>query len=284
MMVSLIAWQFEPGVWLSAALSLGCYGWLYRRSAADRGRAPWPAWQAASFGIGVIVILLALESPLDALADGLFWAHMAQHMLLLAVAPPLLVLGLPARAVLRAIPRSARRSIVRPLARSRSFHRAGSLLFHPLTVLLTFNGSLIFWHLPPIYTAATTQPALHVLEHASYLLSGLLLWWLIVEPLRVWPKDADLSKIVFVIVAHLPMLLLGQVFLAFASLPLYGRQTAAETAWGLTALTDQRLGGAMMVSLDMLITFGVVSVLFGRYLARLERRQRWREQAGDFSS
>lgn len=274
MTLPLGAWQFEPTVWLAAVLSLIAYGLLYRRSAPDRRRAPWSPWQVAAFVAGVAVATLALESPLDALADGIFWAHMLQHMLLLVVAPPLLVFGLPPIALLRATPRALRRAVVRPLARSRVLHRGGAFLLHPLTAAIAFNGVLIVWHLPSLYRAAVRRPPLHAAEHACYLAAGLLLWWLIVEPRRVWPPDADLPKIVYVVVAHLPMLLLGQVFLAFAAAPLYGGQTALEAAWGLSALTDQRVGGAIMVGMDILIAFTTISILFGRYLARLEHRQR----------
>ncbi|HEY8743866.1 MAG TPA: cytochrome c oxidase assembly protein, partial [Chloroflexota bacterium] len=82
---------------------------------------------------------------------------------------------------------------------------------------------------------------MHVLEHGSFLTVGCLLWWLIVEPLRAWPRGASLSKIVFVICCHVPMLLLGQFFLAFAASPLNAFSPAGEAAWGLTPLTDQRL-------------------------------------------
>lgn len=268
------AWQFNPPAIVSSALTLFVYAWLYQRSRRDQARVPWPGWQVASFVAGVLVSLLALISPLESLADAVFAAHMLQHMLLLVVAPPLLVMGLPVKAVLRAMPRRIRRRIIRPLARSWFLHRVGRFLFHPVSVFCVFNGVLGLWHVPAIYTAARQAEPLHIVEHASFLLAGCLLWWLIVEPLRAWPKGADLTKIVFVTSCHLPMLLLGQLFLAFAGMPLYAFGAACEADWGLTPLSDQRLGGGIMFGLDMLITFATVSSLFGRYLAGLERRQR----------
>lgn len=273
MTATLPAWQVEPSVVLPAAVAAATYLYLYRRGAVDRPRTPWPLWRPALFLAGVSTVVLTLESPLDGLAETLFAAHMLQHMLLLVVAPPLLLLGLPARALLRALPRTLRRNVVRPLARNGAMHRAGQLLFHPLTVFCLFNGLLGFWHLPPVFAAAEHGPTWHALEHGTYLLAGCLLWWLIVEPLRVWPKSTDLSKMLFIIACHLPMLLLGQLFLAFATRPLYPFASTAAVSWGLTPLTDQRLGGAIMFGLDMLITFATVSTLFGRYLARLEREQ-----------
>jgi putative membrane protein len=274
MMPSLPGWQVAPLPVIGAIGSLVAYLWLYRRSKGDRPRATWSAWQVASFCAGAMVVLLALISPLDGLADILFGAHMLQHMVLLVVAPPLLMLGLPARAILRTFPRPVRRLVVRPLARSRPLHRVAGVLFNPVTVFCLFNGVLGFWHVPAVFVAAQETESLHVLEHLSFLLAGCVLWWLIVEPLRVWPRGAELSKIVFVIACHLPMLLLGQLFLAFTSLPLYASSAAGETAWGLTPLSDQRLGGGIMFGLDMVITFTTISVLFGRYLSGLERRQR----------
>ncbi len=273
MLPSLPAWQFEPPVFAGVALSLLVYLWLWRRSAGNRYRAPWPRLRTASFLGGELVVLLGLLSPLDGLASFLFVAHMLQHMLLLVVAPPLLLLGLPVRAILRAFPRPVRHLVIRPLARGRWLHRVGVLLFQPVSVFVLFNGVLGFWHVPAIYALATHTESVHVLEHLSFLFAGCLLWWLIVEPLRVWPRGAALSKIIFVALCHLPMLLLGQFFLAFAAVPLYVFNQAGEAAWGLTPLTDQRLGGGIMFGMDMLVTFTTVSVLFGHHLAALERRQ-----------
>jgi putative membrane protein len=270
---SLPAWQFDPLTLLGAALLLLAYVLLYRRGATDRPRTPWPAWRAAVFSGGVLIVLLALLSPLDGLAGVLFWAHMLQHMALLVLAPPLLLLGLPVQALLRAVPHGFRRRVLRPLARNRTLHHVGAWLVQPVTVFCLFNGVLGLWHVPSVFAAADQTPALHLLEHGSFLAVGCLLWWLIVEPLRVWPSGAGLSKIVFVIGCHVPMLLLGQFFLAFAAIPLYAFRPAAEAAWGLTPLTDQRFGGGIMFGLDMLITFTSVSVLFSRYLARVEQRQ-----------
>ena len=268
------SWQVDPSVSGPALMALVLYAWLYRRGARDRPRTPWPAWRAAAYVAGTLVVLLALQSPLDALADDLFWAHMLQHMLLLVVAPPLLVLGLPARALLRAAPPAARRRLIRPLARNRRLHRLGGLLLHPLTVFLLFNGILGLWHVPAVYAAALARPGLHILEHASFLAVGCLLWWSIVEPLRVWPADAGLAKLAFVVGCHLPMLLLGQLFLAFTAIPLYHPTgPGGLAAGGLTPVDDQRLGGGIMFGLDMLITFSTVSILFGRLLSGLERRQ-----------
>ena len=267
------SWQLDPPAVGGAALSLFLYLWLRQRSAADRGRAAWPAWRTACFLSGVAVALLTLLSPLDGLSGVLFVAHMLQHMLLMAVLPPLLLLGLPAKAILRSLPRPFRRHVIRPLARHRLLHHSGRLLLHPITVFCLFNSVLGFWHVPVVYRAAEDSALLHVLEHLSFLAAGCLLWWLIIEPLRVWPRGAELRKIVFVAGCHLPMLLLGQYFLAFAALPLYAFNAVGEAAWSLTPLTDQRLGGGVMFGLDMLITFATVSILFGRYLARLEQRQ-----------
>lgn len=265
----------DPVTAALALLVLAAYLALYRRSRADQ-RAKWPAWQVCLFSAGVLIAASALQPPLDSLADDWFWAHMTQHMLLLSVAPPLLMLGLPAKALLRAAPSSLRRQVIRPLARARTLHRIGAFLVHPLTVFTIFNGVLLGWHVPAIFAAAEDLPPLHYLEHTSYFAAGCLLWWVIVEPLRAWPKDGELSKIVFVALCHLPMLLLGQLLLAFTSVVLYHPEVA-PAAGALSPLSDQRLGGAIMFGLDMLITFATVSVLFGRFLAALEARQREQE-------
>ncbi|MCL4508070.1 MAG: cytochrome c oxidase assembly protein [Chloroflexi bacterium] len=262
----------DPSIFLPIVAAALAYAALYHRSQAD-SRVLWPLPAVFSFALGILVLVLALLWPLDTLADQYFWAHMLQHMLLLMGAPPLLLLGLPVPALLRSLPRTWRRNAIRPLARNRLFHRVMQLLLHPITIFAVFNLVVGFWHVPWIFAAASDVLPLHIAEHASYLGAGLLLWWAIVEPLRVWPRGAELAKIVFLVLCHLPMLVLGQFFLAFSSRPLYPDDSTALAQLGISPLTDQRIGGGIMFGFDMLVTLTAVSVLFGHLLREIERRQ-----------
>jgi cytochrome c oxidase assembly factor CtaG len=274
-------WTFEPTIALPLFLTLALYLWLYARGAQDRVRGPWPVWQVVSFTAGLAAALCALLSPLDGYADTYFWAHMTQHMTLLIIAPPLITLGLPVRGLLRATPRLLRTAIVRPLARNWVRREAGRLLLHPITVFVLFNANLGLWHIPRVFLAAQSSEVLHSVEHVTYLAAGMLLWWLLVEPVRLWPRDAELPKIAFLVATHLPMLLLGQLLFAFTNVPLYSTPDSQLLGASYDALSDQRLGGGIMFGLDMAVTFGTVSVLFGRYLATQERRQRALERQQD---
>lgn len=250
------------------------YAILYRRSLSDQ-RAPWPITAVSAFTAGLITVFAALIWPLDSLTDTFFWAHMLQHMILLLITPPLLLLGLPVPALLRTLPGGVRRHIIKPLAKQRLVHQLGYFLANPLTVFVLFNSCIGFWHIPIFFIAATETVPLHIAEHLSFLIVGLLFWWMIIEPLPVWPRDAALAKMVFLVVCHLPMLFLGQ-FLLFAPIPLYAA-AYATTPHALPLLADQRLGGAIMVGIDFAVAFIVISILFARYLQMLEERQRARE-------
>lgn len=259
-------------------ITIVLYATLYRRSLSD-SRALWPITAVSFFTAGLITAFAALIWPLDPLTDELFWAHMLQHMILLLITPPLLLLGLPVPALLRTLPGSVRQHVIKPLARKRLLHQLSYLLTHPLAVFILFNSCVGFWHIPVFFAAAATTLPLHIIEHLSYLAAGLLFWWMIIEPLPVWPRDTTLAKMIFLVLCHIPMLLLGQLLL-FAPVPLYA---AAYTTphRSLPLLADQRVGGAIMVGIDFTVAFIAISVLFARYLQILEERQRSREALTD---
>src|SRR6185503_474153 len=157
-------------------------GWRgYRRRLPER----FAARQLTAFLAGLACLCIAIASPLDEAADTKLSAHMMQHILLLTVAPALLLLGDPLLPLLCGLPDSLRRSLVAPLLRWRSLRDAAHALAHPLAAL--FLSSVIFWswHVPALYQLALRVPAIHVVEHASFVAGGLLFWYPVVQP---WPS------------------------------------------------------------------------------------------------
>ncbi len=137
-----------------------------------RGMGPARAadpWRTAAFVGGLAAIVIALGSPLDDLADRLFWAHMVQHVLLIAVAPPLLALARPWMRMWRGFPIAYRRSVAGALMKRRwaPLRRATALVGAPLVAWLIFNVSFCAWHLPVLYDAALRSPPVHALEHLT---------------------------------------------------------------------------------------------------------------------
>jgi cytochrome c oxidase assembly factor CtaG len=154
------AWSFAPAIVvpLGAALALYALGWRARR--VDRGNVA-PPWRAACFVAGWIVLAAALVSPLCRMAATLVSAHMVQHVLLVAVAPPLLLLGAPL-AVLGALWK--RRAPAAPPTPG------------PLSALLLYGAAIWLWHFPPVYSAVLQDAALHVFAYAALIVASLAFW------------------------------------------------------------------------------------------------------------
>jgi putative membrane protein len=238
------SWTFAPAVIAGLALGACLYARgvraLWRRSAPGRGVA---RWRVACFAGGSLAIALALLSPIDALGSALFAAHMTQHMLLVVVAAPLLLLGDIETAVLWSLPLSARRGLGRwwRHARLRALWRVLRL---PLVAWTLHIGALWLWHLPSFYDAALRSEALHVVEHASFFLTALLFWYPIVEPRRSRRVAVGVATL-YLFAAGLQCTLLG-AFITFARHPWYAAHYGTTAAWGLSPLEDQQLAGMIM--------------------------------------
>src|SRR6202034_579914 len=138
-------------------------------------------WREAAFTLGLVMIVLALESPLDVYADRLFWVHMCQHVLLLTVAPPLILLGRPWPRMWLGLPLQLRTTNGRKLAKAR--WTAGlRALARRWPAWLLFNATLIGWHIPGAYDLTLRSQTVHDLEHAMFFFTGLLFWAYVIEP------------------------------------------------------------------------------------------------------
>jgi putative membrane protein len=196
-----------------------------------------PLSQLAAFALGWLVLVLALFGPLDALAQRSLAGHMVQHMLLIAVVPPLLVAGAPVAAMLRALPARAR---IAPAALYAAIERA--LVSRPLTAALVHGATLWLWHLPGPYQAAAASPALHHLEHATLLLGAVWFWATLLAPARRGAGAFGGAVIAALLtVMHTGML---GALLTFAPQPLYPDHPSTLAA--LSPVEDQQLAGLIM--------------------------------------
>lgn len=219
-------------------IALGCAAFAY----GLRVRALWrhprdarrlPAWRAACFGLALSALGAALVGPLDALAATSFSMHMVQHMLIMAVAAPLLALGAPMAPLLRGSPPVVRRWLLgRAAALTRPFV---AFLLHGLTVW--------FWHAPGPYEAALASEPVHVLEHGSFLFTALLFWYSLLHAGRNAAAHHGAGAF-WSLATVMHSGLLGAL-LTFATTPLYpSYRHAAPFGW--TALEDQQLAGLVM--------------------------------------
>jgi cytochrome c oxidase assembly factor CtaG len=207
-------------------------------------------WRAASFYAGLLVILAALASPIDTLAEKLFWVHMTQHVMLLTIAAPLIVLGAPWNSIWRPLPLGVRRTLAKTVSRSAwwaPLRALAGLLGRPLPAWIAFNVNLVAWHVPAAYDLAVRDRAIHDLEHVTFLVFGVLLW---AQVLDSPPLRARLSAIrrVYYIVATAIVGWIVALVLVFAASPLYPAYAhLAHRPGGISALTDQQLAGGVML-------------------------------------
>jgi putative membrane protein len=240
-----------PLEWLGRGISiagLAAAGWAYtagwhhyRRRLSARFTGP----QLAAFLGGLACLGVAIASPLDEAADEWLSAHMVQHILLLTIAPGLLLLGQPLLPLLRGLPGRLRRSLVAPFFRQPWLRAAARALVHPLTALLV--GSAIFWvwHLPAPYQLALRMPAIHLVEHASFLVGGLLFWYPVVQPWPSRPRWPSGAMIPYLLVADVQNTVLAAV-LTFSDRVLYPFYEFHSPGREAAALNDQVLAGVIM--------------------------------------
>lgn len=238
-------WNLDPLVLANLALLSGAYTLGRRRM---RGRAEPPRGvtgvQAAAFYAGIAVLVVALVSPLDVLADQLGWVHMTQHMLLMMLAAPLLLLGAPGLVLRWALPAAWRRPLLRgvqkaPLAASTTY-----ALWHPGLVWALYAAVLWVWHYPPLYGAALRQPWLHDLQHLAFVIAALLFWRVALDPLSRRRLD-PLQGCLYLFTTSLHATALG-VLMTLVAEPWYREYRTTTAPWGLTPLEDQQLAGLIM--------------------------------------
>lgn len=228
-----------PSILVFAALYAAGVRRVWARSGTGHGvsRA-----EVAWFYAGIIVLLIALCSPLDAVADTLFSAHMLQHVLLIAVAAPLAILGAPLIPFIWCLPHDARVRAGR-VWNAAGLRRCAALLVLPFPAWLLHTIALWCWHLPGPYDAALASAPIHALEHFCFYSTALLVWWVALKPLR---GHGGIAAALFVLVGTMAQSgVLGAV-LTFSATPWYHMQSAGAALWNLTPLEDQQLAGLIM--------------------------------------
>jgi cytochrome c oxidase assembly factor CtaG len=266
-LAGLYTWTLSPPVLATIALAGGVYGWRLRglRGAA-RPHARRDTLRALSFAAGLLVLFLALASPIDRLGEErLFTMHMVQHLLLADLAPILLLLGLS-------------RAMLRPAVRRlRSVEEALGPLTHPAVALAAYVGLMWLWHVPALYDLAVEHAWAHVLEHASFLTAGIAFWWFLIEPVPPRQRLRGPWPLAYLSAAKLLMGALG-VVLAFAPDVGYDAYADAPRTWGLSPLEDLNVGGVVMMVEQSLVLVVAFAIFFMRMLERAEAEQQRRER------
>lgn len=254
------AWLGEPFV----ALAVIVIAAVYLRG---RQRVPRRPRRDAAFLGGLGAVAFAVASPLDHLSTELASAHMAQHLLLIALGAPLLVVARPFATLARGAPRavalitSARRRIALTRRRTRA-------LLHPGGVAVAYVGVLWAWHSPALYDAAVRNPWIHGIEHALFLGAAVLLWRALAAP--VLPAG---GRVLLLFAVTMQGVVLA-VLLVFANVPWYDAYVGTTAAWGLDRLTDQQLAGALMWVPGGAVYVGAALLVVAAWLRDVDRRHR----------
>jgi putative membrane protein len=261
------SWTFSPGVIIALVCYLGVYVARWRQCRVEDEPHPPSVWRLLSFCGGILVIAIALLSPVDKLGEQILAMHMVQHVLLLDVAPILLIVGFT-------------KVLLRPITRRVHWlERRAGILAHPVFAAVLYAGGMLLWHVPVFYDAAAAHSGIHVLEHLTFSFVGFLYWWHLLSPIRSRMRLAGMSPIAYMLSTKVTVGFLG-IALTFAPNALYGFYENAPQYWGLTAQSDQAVAGLIM-ALEQSIVMGVALViLFTAMLAESERREERAERYG----
>jgi len=231
---------------------------------------PWPARHAFFFVAGIGVVLVSTLGPFGSLDDTFFWAHMTQHILLMMLAAPLLLLGEPVLLVLRSSSRSTRQRVVLPVLHSRVVR----FLTHPVVSWVIFAAVLVGTHFTGFFEYALEHEGIHnYVEHPLYLGAGLLYFYPLLGTSPGASAMAPFAKVVSLFLMMLPEVMVGfAIYMAGAVLyPYYSG--VEDRPWGpSTALADQRVGGALMWSSAMIFDALWISVAVWEWMKSEEHK------------
>lgn len=249
--------SFDPAV----AVLLLVGGALYVRAIVVLGRRGQRIGlaQQAAWWAGLALFALGLMSGIDRLSEDLLSAHMAQHLLIAELGAPLLLIGIRSPVLLFMLPRPALVS----LARRHGLRRALGFLARPLVAIPLYTLVLYSWHFAFMFEGALRNEFVHVLQHQSFILISVLVWWSALEPGRVRLRG-ELWKAGHIFGARLSGMLLGMAFLAMRAPAYAGFYGNRAREHGLSPLADQQIAGGMMLSLDLVIVLAALAFFFWR--------------------
>lgn len=264
-----VPWLITAALIVTAAIYV--QGWLQiRRTRPEL----FPPWRLAAFLGGILAIFVAVASPLDTFSESLLFMHMAQHFVLMSIAPPLIVMGAPVVPMLRGLPRPVIR-FLRPLFTIGLIREIGAFLTRPKIAWLAMNAAYVLWHIPKAYEFALASENWHNFEHACFFFTSLMFWWPVIAP---WPYQQQSSRwllLPYLLAADLVNTALS-AFLCFSGRLLYPSYAAVPRLFGLSALNDQIAAGAFMWVLGSTVFLVPAMVITVQLLS--PRRQRLAQQ------
>ena len=265
----LSTWVVAPVPAAAALTAAAVYLWAVRR-VAQQPAPPWPRWRTASFLTGLALLAFVVMGPVGAFDDELFWAHMVQHITIMMLVAPLLLIGAPVLLALRTSGRETRRRLLVPALRSRPVR----LLTNPVLTWVLFAGALVGTHFTPFYDYAVTHPLVHdYVEHPLYLGVALLYFYPLIGANPVPHGPAPLTKVASLVLMMGPEAMTG-FFIYTARNVLYPAYAVSARPFGLDALSDQQLAGGLMWCSGMVIGALWIAVAIQAWLRAEARKGR----------
>jgi putative membrane protein len=260
-------WTFEPVILLALASYIAIYAWRWKVSRSEGGPRAAPTGKLVLWVTGVLLLGVALVSPIDRLGEQFASFHMIQHLLLADLVPILLTVALT-------------KHILRPVTRRIHWlERKAGPFGHPAFGIVAYVVAMWLWHVPVLYEAAIENTFVHGLEHLSFAGAGLLYWWHLLSPIRSRFRLGGIGPVLYMASTKILVGFLG-VLLTFAPSLLYDVYETGGTRWGLTAHDDQRVAGLIM-ALEQSIVMGIaLAYLFIRMLSESEEEDRRAERYG----
>jgi cytochrome c oxidase assembly factor CtaG len=266
--VGLGDWSLDPPLVLCVDLAI--FYWLgARRTITPLRKRAAQRWRDAAFYGALVVLVLALSSPLDSLSEQLFWAHMLQHVLLMLVAAPLLVLSRPWIRLWRCLPLVSRRWLARGLSQGRRtapLRALSTLVGSPIASFVLFSVVLLGWHLPGMFNATLSSEALHGLEHSLFFATAVLFFKQVIPSPPLHVNLTAPQRVLYAIGGMIVSWGLA-VVLALAPHPLYAHYAhEISRPGGISALADQQLAAGIMWVPGSITFLIVVFVYVHRWL------------------
>ena len=225
------------------------------------GSSDVPTRRIVLFTVGLWSIFFALYSPLDPLSDYyLFSAHMIQHLFLVLVGPPLMLLGTPGW-------------MLRPILKLPGVYPVAKVLTFPVLAALLFNVVFAIWHVPAVYEAGLNSITVHIIQHLTFIATGVIMWWPVLSPLKELPRLPYGAQVLYMFILSIPPAIVGAL-ITFADGTLYETYANAPEIWGISTAADQQIGGVIMKLPGFLIFVTAAGIIFFNWAAKEEEKDR----------
>lgn len=266
-------WRLTPDIVVPTLLAIAIYVRGMMRRSAIASPVPW--WRHLFFFAGVSALFMALQSPVDPLAERLFFVHQIQHLLLRMIGPLLIALSSPQGMLTAGLPRSLRQNALAPIVRNKWVRGLFGFIGGPVVVTTLFIAALYVWEVPKLHNAALLNDTIHYAMHVTMLLAGLMFWWRVLEH-RAPPQGIRFGiRLMMLWFAILSNILLGS-YTTFKTAVLYDAYDVAGRLFGYRAIVDEQIGGVIIWipnSMMCLVAILIVIHRFGLHETRTEDRR-----------